>query len=152
MPLRASHLPSYRERCGLQQLLGGRELTAADLHPANSNTIKNMLAKGWIESGSSDSNFRITLAGEAALRAELPMRGVSDRFQTRAEGKEMKSLRWSPEEDGRLRKLARSGLSSVEIAHEMGRSKSSVYARAVKLNIVIARGRNPMQAQPPASG
>ena len=148
MPARASHLPTYRERCGLQQLLGGRELTATELHPANSNTIKIMLAKGWIKSGSSDFNFRITLAGEVALRAELPMRGLSDRFQTRADGKEMK--RWSPEEDERLRKIARSGLSLVEIADELGRSKPAVYARAVKLNIVIARDRNPMQR--PASG
>jgi hypothetical protein len=62
----------------------------------------------------------------------------------------MKSTPWSSDEDERLRKLARSGLSLVEIADEVGRSKSAVYARAVKLNIAIARDRNPMRR--PASG
>jgi hypothetical protein len=56
----------------------------------------------------------------------------------------MKSASWSPEDDERLRNPARSGLSLVEIAYEIQRSKSSVYTRAVKLKIAIAR-RNPMQ-------
>jgi hypothetical protein len=52
---------------------------------------------------------------------------------------------WSPAEDEQLRKLALSGLSLLEIAARMERTKSSVRARALKMNIAIARDRNPMQ-------
>jgi hypothetical protein len=52
---------------------------------------------------------------------------------------------WSPAEDERLRKLALSGFSLAEIAGHIERSKSSVRARALKMNIAIARDRNPMQ-------
>ena len=52
---------------------------------------------------------------------------------------------WSKEDVERLRSLARSGLSSTQIAEQMHRSKASVRVRAVKLNISIARGANPMQ-------
>jgi DNA-binding IclR family transcriptional regulator len=54
----------------------------------------------------------------------------------------MSSGSWSPDEDERLRKLARSGLSLVEIAHEIRLSKSSVHTRAAKLKIVMARDRS----------
>jgi hypothetical protein len=57
----------------------------------------------------------------------------------------MKSVPWSSEEDNRLRKLAISGLSLVDIAAQMGRNKSSVRARALKMKVAIARDRNPMQ-------
>jgi hypothetical protein len=53
---------------------------------------------------------------------------------------------WSDEDDERLRKLAISGLSLAEIATQMERSKSSVRARALKMNIAIARDRNPMRS------
>jgi hypothetical protein len=63
----------------------------------------------------------------------------------------MKSIPWSPEEDERLRKLALSGLSMAEIAHELRRNRSSVNTRAAKLKIMMARDRNPMQARSSAS-
>lgn len=53
---------------------------------------------------------------------------------------------WSDEDDERLRKLAISGLSLAEIAAQMERSKSSVRARALKMNVAIARDRNPMHS------
>jgi hypothetical protein len=55
----------------------------------------------------------------------------------------MKSTPWSPEDDERLRKLARSGLSVTEIAYEIGRNRTSVSRRAAKLKIVMARDRKP---------
>jgi hypothetical protein len=55
----------------------------------------------------------------------------------------MKSIPWSLEDDERLRKLALSGLSVTEIAHELRRNRSSVHTRAAKLKIVMARDRKP---------
>jgi hypothetical protein len=52
---------------------------------------------------------------------------------------------WSPANDEELRKLALSGASLAEIAEKVQRSKSAVRTRASKLNIAIARDRNPMQ-------
>jgi IS30 family transposase len=63
------------------------------------------------------------------------------------EGKEMKSIPWSRDEDERLRSLARSGLSLAQIADELQRRKSSVQARAKRMKIAVARDRNPMQAK-----
>ena len=54
-------------------------------------------------------------------------------------------VQWSDEEDEQLKKLARSGFGMVEIAELMQRTKSSVRARALKLNIAIARQENPMR-------
>jgi hypothetical protein len=54
-------------------------------------------------------------------------------------------VKWSEEEDERLRKLALSGASLAQIAEQMLRNKSSVRNRASKLEIAIARDRNPMQ-------
>jgi hypothetical protein len=54
-------------------------------------------------------------------------------------------VKWSSEEDERLRKLALSGASLAQIAEQMLRNKSSVRNRASKLEIAIARDRNPMQ-------
>jgi hypothetical protein len=51
----------------------------------------------------------------------------------------MSSSLWSPDEDERLRNLARSGSSLTEIAHEIQRPKSSVHVSAARLKIVIAR-------------
>jgi hypothetical protein len=73
MPPRASHLPNINERIVLQGLRGVGELAAAQLPSTSSQTIKKLLAKGWIEHGSSDRVYGITPTGEAALRAELPM-------------------------------------------------------------------------------
>jgi hypothetical protein len=49
---------------------------------------------------------------------------------------------WSPDEDERLRNLARSGFSLTEIALELQRRKSSVHGRATRLKIAMARDRN----------
>jgi hypothetical protein len=73
MSPRAGHLPNIYERTVLQMLRRVRELPAAELPSTSSQTIKKLLAKGWIEHGSSHRVFRITPTGEAALRAELPM-------------------------------------------------------------------------------
>jgi hypothetical protein len=56
------------------------------------------------------------------------------------------NIPWSDEEDRRLRVLAKSGLSLTEIAHQMQRGVSSVRSRASKIEVAIARDRNPMQA------
>jgi hypothetical protein len=71
MPPRASHLPTYLERSILQKLSRG-EIPATGLSPVA--TVGKMLTKGWIEHGSSPRVYRITPAGEAALRAKLPLR------------------------------------------------------------------------------
>ena len=78
MPPRASHLPSHLERSALQKLLGGRELSALKLHPTGRQTIKKMIAKGWIEVGSSEQVYRIMQAGEDALRIPLPLRKMTN--------------------------------------------------------------------------
>jgi hypothetical protein len=49
---------------------------------------------------------------------------------------------WTADEDVSLRKLAISGISLTEISKQMGRAKSSVRARATKLQIAIARDQN----------
>jgi hypothetical protein len=54
-------------------------------------------------------------------------------------------VQWSDEEDEQLKKLAGSGFGMVEIADLMQRTKSSVRVRALKLNIAIARQKNPMR-------
>lgn len=51
---------------------------------------------------------------------------------------------WSDEDDKRFRSLALSGFSLTEIAEKMQRGTSSVRNRALKLNIALARDRNPM--------
>jgi predicted transcriptional regulator len=48
-------------------------------------------------------------------------------------------VRWKPEEDERLRALAKAGKSVNEIANEMGRSRGSVRQRAEVLCVNIAK-------------
>ncbi|MCS3929239.1 hypothetical protein M2175_004270 [Bradyrhizobium elkanii] len=72
MPARASHLPTSSERDALQKLRAGRELTLRALEPTGQRTIVNMLAKGWIERGSTAGTHRITPAGLAALLIKIP--------------------------------------------------------------------------------
>jgi hypothetical protein len=55
-----------------------------------------------------------------------------------------RNILWSDEDDQQLRSLALSGFSLAEIAHQMARSKSSVRSRSLKIEIAIARDRNPM--------
>jgi hypothetical protein len=74
MPPRPSHLPHNLERTALQKLSATYGLPLAKLHPAGKKTIANMMAKGWIEKQVDDAGttFRITPAGEAALKAKIP--------------------------------------------------------------------------------
>jgi DNA-binding PadR family transcriptional regulator len=48
------------------------ELPLAKLYPTGKPTLERMLAKGWIEVGGSPETYRITPAGEAALKAKIP--------------------------------------------------------------------------------
>ena len=48
------------------------ELTARELEPTGQQTIQKMMAKGWLEHGVKPSTYRITAAGDEALRAPLP--------------------------------------------------------------------------------
>ncbi len=73
MPARSSQFPNHYERSVLQRLRLGNELPATKLlSPAGRATIKKLLEKGWIDHGSSIELYRITRAGDNALRAELP--------------------------------------------------------------------------------
>jgi hypothetical protein len=69
MPARPSHLPTLFERDALQKLRVQGELPRAKL--ASSQTVKKMLAKGWIERAHPNQGYLITSAGEAALKAKL---------------------------------------------------------------------------------
>jgi hypothetical protein len=62
-----------------------------------------------------------------------------------------RNIPWSDEDDRQLRSLAFSGFSLVQIAHQMVRSTSSVRSRALKIEIAIARDRNPMQGRKAAA-
>jgi DNA-directed RNA polymerase specialized sigma24 family protein len=48
---------------------------------------------------------------------------------------------WPPEDDEKLRELAKSGESATEIAKHMDRSVDSVRTRASRLNIALAKSR-----------
>ena len=76
MPSRPSHLPHNLERTALQKMSATHGLLAAQLHPAGERTIAAMVAKGWIEKRTDADGgvrYRITPAGEAALKAKIPL-------------------------------------------------------------------------------
>jgi hypothetical protein len=73
MPTRASHLPSHIERRALQELRAKGELSARKLEPTGLKTLQKMIAKGWLERGDTVGMYRITVAGETALRPQLPI-------------------------------------------------------------------------------
>ena len=73
MPARPSHLPSHTERTALLKLRAYTELTAREREPTGQQTIQKMVAKGWLERGVKPGTYRITAAGDEALRAPLPM-------------------------------------------------------------------------------
>jgi hypothetical protein len=77
MPPRPSYIPHNAERTALQKMSPIRGLTVEGLLPAGPRTIAGMVAKGWIE-GQLDLRarvrYRITLAGEAALRTPIPIK------------------------------------------------------------------------------
>jgi hypothetical protein len=52
---------------------------------------------------------------------------------------------WTPAEDETLQRLALAGLSLAEISKQIGRAKSGVWARAVRLQIAIAKDQNGAQ-------
>lgn len=72
MPPRVHHLPSHVERIALLKLRNGAELPLGKLGPTGHRSILKMMAKGWIVPGNASSFYRITLAGDAALRAQMP--------------------------------------------------------------------------------
>jgi hypothetical protein len=78
MPAREKHLPTHLERTALQALRAGSELSARELEPTTRRTILKLMAKGWIERGSSSRLYRITPVGEDALRIQLPLRGSTN--------------------------------------------------------------------------
>jgi DNA-binding PadR family transcriptional regulator len=75
MPARPSHIPHNLERTTLQKMNATEGLPARQLYPAGQVTLDGMIAKGWIEK-QMDANrgvrYRITPAGEAALKAKIP--------------------------------------------------------------------------------
>jgi hypothetical protein len=52
---------------------------------------------------------------------------------------------WTATEDETLRKLALGGFSLAEISKQIGRAKSGVWTRAMKLQIAIAKDQNGTQ-------
>jgi hypothetical protein len=77
MPARPSHIPHAIERTALQKMSAIRGLSPDQLHPAGTQTIARMLAKGWIERQSDGRTYCITPAGDAALRTPIPSRRYS---------------------------------------------------------------------------
>ena len=74
-------------------------------------------------------------------KARVKERPGPPTFAARAEGEEMKSIPWSPDEDERLRTLALSGASVAEMAKRMKRGEEAVRSRAYRLKIVVAKSR-----------
>jgi hypothetical protein len=74
MPARPSHIPHHLERTTLQKMNATHGLSSAQLHPAGQHTIARLIAKGWIEKqmDAGGVRYRITPAGEAALKAKIP--------------------------------------------------------------------------------
>jgi hypothetical protein len=75
MPARPSHLPTTPERVTLQRMLGGRVLLISELDPAGKQTVRKLMTKGWIalHQMKPSMSFRITPAGEAAMKAKIPV-------------------------------------------------------------------------------
>ena len=75
MAQRPPHIPHNVERTALQNMKGSKWLPEAALYPAQTNTIATMLAKGWIEMHPGPHpKYRITAAGDAALKVTIPSR------------------------------------------------------------------------------
>jgi hypothetical protein len=76
MPPPPTHLPHNLARSTLQRMSATQGLPSTQMHPAGKNTIAGMLAKGWIKKqvlASGGSSYLITPAGEAALKAKVPL-------------------------------------------------------------------------------
>jgi DNA-binding PadR family transcriptional regulator len=74
MPVRSSHIPDNLERTTLQKMNATEGLLLRQLYPAGQVTLDRMIAKGWIEKqmDANGAGYRITPAGEAALKAKIP--------------------------------------------------------------------------------
>jgi hypothetical protein len=75
MPVRASHIPNSLERTMLQKMSATEGLLARQLYPGGQETLDRMIAKGWIEKqmdAKAGARYRITPAGEAALKTTIP--------------------------------------------------------------------------------
>jgi hypothetical protein len=74
MPQRPSYIPHNAERSALQKMSATRGLTVEGLLPAGPRTIAGMVAKGWIVKQPDGRTYCITTAGDAALRALIPVK------------------------------------------------------------------------------
>jgi hypothetical protein len=74
MPVRPSHIPHNLERTALQKMNATEGMLLRQLYPAGKVTLDGMIAKGWIEKqiDANGARYRITAAGEAALKAKIP--------------------------------------------------------------------------------
>ena len=62
------------KRNALQRMrAAGGEMTLKALAPTTHRTIVKMIEKGWVERGSDSRTYRITPAGDAELRAKMPI-------------------------------------------------------------------------------
>jgi hypothetical protein len=74
MPPRPRHIPHNAERTVLQKMSLTRGLTVERLHPAGKRTVAGMVAKGWIAKQPDGRTYCITPAGDAALKAIIPVK------------------------------------------------------------------------------
>jgi hypothetical protein len=74
MPPRPRHIPHNAERTVLQKMSPTRGLTFERLQPAGKRTVAGMVAKGWIEKQPDGRTYCITPAGDAALKAIIPLK------------------------------------------------------------------------------
>ncbi len=73
MAQRLDHLPHHVERTLLLEMRARGELSLPPREPGRPTIIK-MLAKGWVEGVDKPYTYRITPAGEAALKAKMPLK------------------------------------------------------------------------------
>jgi hypothetical protein len=74
MAPRPKHIPNNSERTALQKMSPTRGLTFERLQPAGKRTVAGMVAKGWIEKQPDGLTYCITPAGDAALKAIIPLK------------------------------------------------------------------------------
>jgi hypothetical protein len=74
MPPRPKHIPHNIERTTLQKMSRTRGLTFESLQPAGKQTVAGMVAKGWIQKNPDDGTYCITPAGDATLKAIIPVK------------------------------------------------------------------------------
>ncbi len=75
MPAPARHIPHNLERTTLQKMNATEGLLVRQLYPVGQGTLDRMIATGWIEKqmdAKAGARYRITPAGEAALKVKIP--------------------------------------------------------------------------------